>query len=146
MLVLVGITVVAVGWRYGLNDPIFGIEDLSVVTLTVVAAAAVAYGGRRGAHVSVNIITYFFGRKVTRWTDAIMRAATVGIAGLATYGLFTRACGIEKACITGNFSIEHRMFYYVLGVALAIYTAQVALHLVIGLMHWSGEDPNEFED
>ena len=75
-----------------------------------------------------------------------MRAATVGIAGLATYGLFTRACGIEKACITGNFSIEHRMFYYVLGVALAIYTAQVALHLVIGLMHWSGEDPNEFED
>ena len=50
---LVGITIVAVVWRYGLNDPIFGVSDLSVVTLTFVAGAAVAYGARKNAHVSV---------------------------------------------------------------------------------------------
>ena len=82
----------------------FGISDLSVVTLTVVAGGAVAYGARHNAHVSVNVISLVAGRKVTRWTDAIMRALTIAIAGLATYALFAKACGIEKACITNNFS------------------------------------------
>ncbi len=145
--VLVAVTVVAVAWRYGLNDPIFGIEDLSVITLTFVAAAAVAYGGRAGAHVSVNVITFFVGRGVTRWTDAVMRLLTVAICGLAVYALFTRACGIEKACITGNFSIVHRPYYYVLGVAMALYGAHVAVQFLQGVLHWRDEhDPNEVAD
>ena len=106
------ITVVAVTWRYGLNDPIFGIEDLSVVTLTLVAGSAVAYGARHNAHVSVDVMSYFFGRNVSRYTDAVMRLLVVAIAALATYALFAKACGIEKACITNNFTIEHRPFYY----------------------------------
>lgn len=35
--VLLGVTVVAVFWRYALNAPIFGIEDISIVTLTIVS-------------------------------------------------------------------------------------------------------------
>ena len=144
---LMAITVVAVFWRYGLNNPIFGIEDLSVITLTIVAAAAVAHGGRTGAHVSVNLIGYVFGRKVTRYTDAVMRVLTVAICALAVYALFTKACGMEKACITGNFSIIHRPYYYVLGLAMAIYCAQMLLHLIVGLIHWHDpRDPNEPED
>ena len=65
ILALMLITIVAVTWRYGLNDPIFGIEDLSVITLTLVAGAAVAFGARHNAHVSVDVISYFFGRRVT---------------------------------------------------------------------------------
>ena len=143
---LVGITIVAVIWRYGLNDPIFGVSDLSVVTLTFVAGSAVAYGARQNAHVSVNVIAFVAGRRVTRWTDAIMRTLTVGIAGLATYALFAKACGIEKACITNNFSIEHWPFYYFLGVSLAVYTLHVLVQLLIGLWHFAGDDPNEITD
>ena len=98
VLALVGITAVAVGWRYGLNNPIFGIEDLSIVTLTVVAAASVAYGGRHQAHVSVNIINQFASRSFTRWTDTLMRLLTFSISAMASYALFTKACGKEKAC------------------------------------------------
>ena len=143
---LVGITVTAVIWRYGLNDPIFGVSDLSVVTLTLVAGSAVAYGARQNAHVSVNVISYVAGRRITRWTDAIMRALTTAIAGLATYALFAKACGIEKACITNNFSIEHWPFYYFLGVALAVYTLHVLVQFLIGLWHFAGDDPNEIAD
>ncbi len=143
---LMGITMVAVIWRYGLNDPIFGISDLSVVTLTLVAGSAVAFGARQGSHVSVNVISLVAGRGLTRWTDAIMRVLTVAIAGLATYALFAKACGIEKACITNNFSIEHRPFYYFLGVCLGVYTAHVAVQFLIGLWHFWGEDPNEITD
>lgn len=137
------ITVVAVTWRYGLNDPIFGIEDLSVVTLTLVAGSAVAYGARHNAHVSVDVMSYFFGRNVSRYTDAVMRLLVVAIAALATYALFAKACGIEKACITNNFTIEHRPFYYFLGVSLGVYALHMLVQLLIGLWHFSGEDPNE---
>lgn len=143
---LVGITIVAVIWRYGLNDPIFGVSDLSVVTLTIVAGAAVAFGARKNAHVSVNIISFVAARRVSRWTDAIMRTLTVAIAGLATYGLFAKACGFEKACITNNFSIEHWPFYYFLGVSMAVYTLHVLMQLLIGLWHFADNDPNEIAD
>ncbi len=143
---LMAITVIGVTWRYGFNDPIFGISDLSVVTLTLVAGSAVAFGARQNAHVSVNVISLFASRKFTRWTDAIMRVLTIGIAGLATFALFAKACGIRKACITNNFSIEHYPFYYFLGVALGVYTLHVLVQFLISLWHFHGDDPNEISD
>lgn len=143
IVALMGITVVAVFWRYVLNDPIFGIEDLSIISLTLVAGAAVAYGGRRGAHVSVDVISYVADRRTKRYTDAAMRVAAIGILGLATWALYAKACGPEKACITSNFSISHRPFYYYLGVAICVYTLQVAVEFLISLFHFHADDPNE---
>lgn len=140
------ITLVGVFWRYGLNNPIFGIGDLSVMTLTIVAGCAVAFGATKQAHVSVNVITIFFGRNVTRFTDVAMRVAAVLITGLAAYALFTKACGFEKACITENLSLEHRNFYRFLGLGMAFYMFVFASQLVIGLRHFNGEDPNEPEE
>lgn len=130
-LALMLITVAAVTWRYGLNDPIFGIEDLSVVTLTLVAGASVAYGARHGAHISIDVLTNLLGERVSRYTDLVMRLLVVGIAGLAAFALFDKACGIEKACITNNFSIEHTAFYYFLGICMAVYALHVLLQLLI---------------
>ena len=146
---LLVVTVIAVLWRYGFNNPIYGIEDTSIVVLTIVAAASVCYGARHGSHVSVNVMSYFFGRHgraVTRFTDVAMRTLTVAILALATYSLFIKACGAEKACITGNLSISHRPFYYVLGVSIGLYTAHVLVQLLTSLFHFSGEDPNAIED
>jgi len=140
---LVVITLVAVLWRYGFNDPIFGISDLSVATLTIVAGAAVADGARHGAHVSVNLLAHVADRRLLRWSDAVMRLATAAITGLATWGLFTKACGMEKACITSNFSIEHWPFYWFLGLSLGLYTFHVLVQLFTWLWHFRGADPNE---
>ncbi|MCR9135220.1 MAG: TRAP transporter small permease subunit [Alphaproteobacteria bacterium] len=143
IVVLMLITLVGVFWRYALNNPIFGIGDLSVMTLTIVAACAVAFGATKQAHVSVNIITIFFGRNVTRFTDAAMRLAAIFITGLAAYALFSKACGFEKACITENLSLEHRNFYRFLGLGMAFYMIVFATHLVIGLRCFNSVDPNE---
>ena len=59
IIALMSVTVVAVFWRYILNSPIFGIEDISTMTLTVVVAASVAYAAYQNAHVSVNVIKFF---------------------------------------------------------------------------------------
>lgn len=143
IVALMSITAVAVFWRYVLNSPIYGIEDLSIITLTIVAGGAVAYGGRRGAHVSVDIITMATGRQVTRFTDALMRLMALAILALAAWSLFDKACGLEKACITSNFTVEHRPFYYFLGVCMAVYALQMLVELLIGLFHIDGRDPNE---
>ncbi|MBT3399494.1 MAG: TRAP transporter small permease subunit [Rhodospirillaceae bacterium] len=137
---------VAVFWRYALNDPIFGIDDVSVMVLAVFAGCAVAYGARNNSHVSVDIITNFFGRSATRYTDAVMRILALGITGLAAFALWTKACGFEEACITENLSIEHTWFYYFLGVALCFYALHLLVMLLVGFANWHGEDPNEAAD
>lgn len=143
---LMAIIIVGVFWRYMLGDPIFGIDDLSKLVLSIVAAAAVAYGARNNAHVSVNVIGIFWGRKVTRITDAVMRGLAVAILVAASYALFTKACGFEEACITENLSVEHRPFYYVLGVAMALYSLHILMQLVVGLRHFNTQDPNDLGD
>ena len=144
--VLMANILVAVFWRYALNDPIFGIDDISVMVLAVVAGCSVAYGARNNSHVSVDIITKFFGRSVTRYTDAVMRILALAITGLAAYALWTKAYGFEEACITENLSIEHTWFYYFLGVTLLFYSLHLLVMLLVGFVHWHGDDPNEAID
>lgn len=146
IVALMFITVVAVFWRYIVNDPIFGISDLSVLTLSVVAATSVCYGARHNAHVSVNVMSYFFGRKVTRVTDIVMRVLTLAILFVATYALIDKACGFEEACITNNLSIEHRPFFYVLAGCMLLYALHILWQLLVGLKHFHDTDPNEPAD
>ena len=133
VLSLMLIILVAVIWRYGINNPIFGIGDLSVLVLSVVAASSVIFGARNNAHISIDIITRFFGPKVTRVTDAIMRLLTIFILGLASYALVTKACGFEKGCMTENLSIVHEPFYYLLAVVMGLFALQIVLELLRGL-------------
>ncbi len=143
---LLMVTVIAVVWRYVLKNPIFGIGDLSVLLLSLVAAGAFAYGTGTGAHVSVDVIKRVAGSTITRWTDALMRLLAASTSALASFALFDRACGIEKACITENLSVEHQPFYYVLSVAMAAMALSYALQFLIGLLHGADVDPNEISD
>lgn len=147
LVLLVAVTVVAVFARYFLNDPIFGIEDVSSMVLTVVVAAAIAYGARHGAHVSVNVVGLFAGRGVTRFTDVAARLLGALVAGGAAYALFVKgSCGFKCGAFTPNIEIMHQPFYYALSIAMALYALQLIAHLAIGLVHFGGEDPNEISD
>lgn len=146
LLLLMAATVLSVFWRYVLRDPIFGVEDLSTMLLTIIVAASVAYGAIHSTHVSVNIIGGMCGRKITRFTNALARLAGLAITGYAAIALFKKgSCGLPCGAITPNLSILHTPFYYTLGVAMAIYAAFLFYHLIVGLAHWSGHDPNEMD-
>ncbi|WP_375550805.1 TRAP transporter small permease [Rhodophyticola porphyridii] len=146
VLGLMFVTLTAVLWRYALNDPIFGISDISTMTLIIVAGASVCYGARHGAHVSVNVIGMVAGRRLTRFTDALMRLMAFGILALASYALADKACGAERACLTNNMSIVHRPFYYFLSATMGLFALNVLLQLIVGLYHLNGDDPNEIAD
>lgn len=144
LFLLMLVTAVSVFWRYALRDPIFGIEDLSTTSLAIVVAAGVGYGAVHSAHIRVHIIDRVFARKTTRITDAIARIAGVVICAYATWGLVKKgSCGLPCGAITQNLNIPHGPFYYALAAAMALYGAVLLSQLVVGLAHWSGEDPNE---
>lgn len=144
LAVLLAVTVAEVFWRYVLNDSLLWAEDVSTMSLAVVAAAAVAYGAREGSHVCVNLIARFAGRRVTRITDVVARLLGVGVTALAVYALFVHgSCGLPCGAVTGSVSIPHTPFYYALGASLAAYGLLLASQLLLGLAVWNAEDPNE---
>ena len=146
VVLLVGLTVIAVIFRYVLNDPIFGVDDLSQVALSLVVAGSIAYGGRIGAHVQVDVLNMIGGRMVTRYTDIPVRVIGVFVVGLTAYALVRQgACGMRCGHFTANLAIAHLPFYMVLAVAMAVYAAVLAMELVIGLIHFRADrDPNEY--
>ncbi|MCY4462700.1 MAG: TRAP transporter small permease [Albidovulum sp.] len=144
---LMAVTVVAVFWRYALNNPIFGIEDVSTMALTVVVAASIAYCAKQGGHVGVNVIKMVAGRSATRITDIVARALGIAITAISAYALFLKGgCGLPCGAITNNLSIVHTPFYYFLGAAMAFYSALLLVQTGIGLANWRADDPNEPRD
>ncbi len=144
LAMLLGITVAEVLWRYLLNDSLPWTEDVSTMSLTVVVAAAIAYGAGEGSHVCVNLIARFAARRVTRVTDAIARLLGLCVTAMAAYALFVHgSCGLPCGDVTGSLSIPHTPFYYALGVSLAAYGCLLAAQMLLGFAAWNGEDPNE---
>ena len=143
LFILMGVTVISVFWRYVLRDHIFGIEDISTMSLSIIVAASVAYGAIHSAHVSVGVVTSFGGRKLTRVTDAFARIAGICITTYAAIGLVEKgSCGMPCGAITPNLTILHTPFYYTLAFAMIVYAAFLFYHLIVGLAHWSENDPN----
>jgi TRAP-type C4-dicarboxylate transport system permease small subunit len=145
VIALVAITAVAVFFRYVVNDPIFGINDLSRMVLLVIVAGAVPYGGRAGAHVSVDVLGMFGGRAVTRWTDVVVRLLGIVIACFATYGLVKQGlCGVRCGHFTPNLAIPFLPFYMLLALSVGGYALVLLVELIAGLDNFgASEDPSE---
>lgn len=144
IVTLMAITVVGVVWRYVLNDPIFGLQDLSSMTAAVVAASAVVVGAVSNAHITVNIMPKHFGRKVRRITDIVARGLGAGVLILAASSLIKKGgCGLACGNITSNLGIPHGPFYYGLATALGFIAIYLIIQIYAGVLNWQGEDPNE---
>ncbi len=147
LLALTLVTGVSVFYRYVLRTPIFGTEDVSTMILTVIVAASIAWAAVQNGHVSVNIISLSAGRKVTRFTDLLARTVSFCVLSFASYALFVKgSCGMPCGAMTSSVGIIHTPFYYILGLGMGFYALLILTHLLIGLVYWQDEDPNEVAD
>ena len=147
LAVLCIVTGISVFYRYILRAPIFGIEDITTMALTVVVASSLAWAAAQKSHVSINIIKLAFGRSVTRITDLAARLVSFAMMAIAGYALFVKgSCGMPCGAMTSNLSIIHTPFYYILGAGIWLYAALIGTHFLIGLTHWNSADPNEIAD
>lgn len=145
MVGLVCVTGIAVFFRYVVKDPIFGVYDLSEMILLVTVACSIAYGGRKGAHVAVDILGMFGGRRITRWTDIIVRVLGIAIIAVTVYGLIVQgSCGVRCGHFTPNLAIPFKPFYMILAVGIGAYGLVLLAELIAGLAHFRDEiDPSE---
>ena len=143
IVALVIMTSVGVFWRFALKSPIFGLEDVAIVTLSVVAAASVAYGSLHKAHVSVDVFEGVLGPRLEGMVGIVMRILLVLMLGIAAVALVSSACGHERACITSNLSIVHKPIYYVLAGAMGLMTIHYAVEcimMIVGHVEGRSED------
>lgn len=145
MVALVVMTGIGVFFRYVVNDPINGLGDILGLTLSVTVACSLAYGGRVGAHVAVDVLGMVGGRKVTRWTDLVVRVLGIFIVVVAVYALIKNGlCGLLCGFLTSSLAIPHEPFYYFLAFGLSVYGLVLLVELVVGIRHFSQDvDPSE---
>lgn len=128
------LTVVGVFWRYVLIDALFGLQDVSVLTASVVVACAIFYGGIYGAHVTIELIERHFGDRVLRIADVLVHALSVGILVVAVRALIKKGrCGFDCGHITVNLGILHQPFYYILAGACALMAVYYSLRFIAAL-------------
>jgi len=145
MVALVAMTGIGVFFRYIVNDPINGLGDILGLTLSVTVACSLAYGGRVGAHVAVDVLGMVGGRKVTRWTDILVRVLGIFIIFIAVYALIKNGlCGLTCGYLTSSLAVPHAPFYYFLAFGLSAYGVVLVAELIAGLRHFSRDvDPSE---
>ncbi len=146
VFILMAITDIAVVARYFMNNPIFGIEDISVLVLTVIVAASVAYGVWTQSHISVELVELFAGRRTTRICGILAQLLGAGTAGYIAYALATiGSCGFPCGAVTGNLSITHVPFYYFLAASMTFYFLVLSYRLVLEVVHWRNSPTNEIK-
>lgn len=131
VVLLTGLIVVQVFWRYVLNAPIFGLEDVVRMALVVVVAGSVAYGARQGAHVHVDVLKMLGGKKLIRFTDVLVKLGGAGIVALLAFALWEEGrCGFRCGDFTDNLNIIHTPFYNTLSLGMGIYALILIVELI----------------
>ncbi len=132
LVALMAVTIVDVFYRYVLNAPIYGSNDVSVVLLVLIVAFSIAYGGRTGAHVSVEVFTRLFNRSIDRIVSVFIRLIGAAAMTLATWQLYL-AGGIATDLAEGtqDLAIPFEPFYYALGVGIGLYAVILIMESVV---------------
>ena len=131
LIALMGVTLADVIYRYVLNAPIFGSQDISILLLVLVIAFSIAYGGRTGAHVAVEVFGQLGGPVFDRITAVFVRLVGAGVMAVASLQLFESgrmATELEEGSQMLNIPFEP--FYDALGVGVGLYAVLLALEAV----------------
>ena len=85
------------------------------------------------------------GRRVTRWTDVLVRLLGIGITVVTVYALLVQGnCGLRCGHFTPNLAFPFKPFYIILAFGLGAYGLVLIAEFVDGLRHFRDPiDPNE---
>ncbi len=122
VIALAVLIVTAVIFRYVFNSPIFGADDFNQIFLVFTISFAVAYSGRKGGQVVVEILGFVTGPKVTRWTDILVKAIGAMMMGILVWKLIENGINAaEFGETTSSLEITLQPFFWVLAFGMALY-------------------------
>ena len=128
---MVAVTVIDVTLRYVFNAPIFGAEDFSSLSLSVAVATAIAYSGKTGGQVSVELFVNLMSPRVTAVTDLIVRILSICMLGILSWRLII--AGIDAAKYgEASFAllISFEPFFYILSASMILYAIVLIAEII----------------
>ncbi len=144
LIALMLLTVVDVTLRKLANAPIFGGQDIAQVALLVVVAFTMAYGGRTGAHVSVDLLGAVAGPAVTRWTDLVVKAAGAVMLSVLVWRCMVNGLNAADYGEASNLlNIPFLPFYMSLALGFAAYVIVLIVEFAVALAGPAGGEGSE---
>ena len=116
--------------RKALNNPIVGTEDLLILSLVVVAAISIPFGGRVGAHIEIEVLERFFPRWFDLTSQIVLRLVGAVLMGIMTWQLIEAGHNTERfGETTQQLLIPYGPFYYILAACVALYGVVLAMDI-----------------
>lgn len=108
--------------RKMLNAPIRGAEDLMILSLVILVAIAIPFGGRAGAHIEIEILEARMSKGFAQWSLFVVRVVCGALMLLMAYELTKAGQNATKfGETTQQLLISYEPFYYLLAVCVAVY-------------------------
>ncbi len=108
--------------RKALNAPIRGAEDLMILSLVVLVAIAIPFGGRVGAHIEIEILEARMSAKFAQWSLFVVRLVCGALMLLMAWELIVAGQNATKfGETTQQLLISYEPFYYLLAACVGIY-------------------------
>lgn len=108
--------------RKALNAPVQGAEDLMVLSLVILVAIAIPFGGRVGAHIEIEILEARMSPAFARWSMFVLRLIAGGLMLVTSWQLIEAGQKATKfGETTQQLLISYEPFYYLLAACVALY-------------------------
>ncbi len=131
LLWLMGLTVTAVIMRYVFGAPILGVQDMSEMSLVLVAFLGMAYSGWTGAHIAVDLIGGMLTPRIMRCTDTAVRLLGAGLMAAVTWQTVRQGRdAVAYGEATNLVDIPHAPFFLVVALGAAAYTVVLGVQAV----------------
>jgi len=122
LLALTVITVVDVTLRSAFNSPIFGGQDIAQLFMIMVVCCSVAYSGRSGGQVAVELFDSFGSERGMRWIGITVKMISVAMLGVLSWHLVISGFDAhEFGEATLTLEISFGPFFIILAVGIALY-------------------------
>ena len=122
LLALTVITVVDVTLRSAFNSPIFGGQDIAQLFMIMVVCCSIAYSGRSGGQVAVELFDSFGSERGMRWIGITIKMIGVAMLGVLSWHLVISGLDAhEFGEATLTLEISFGPFFIILAVGIALY-------------------------
>lgn len=132
LMVLAFYTVFAAMMRYLFNAPLEGVLDYSQMALVVVVFFAIAYCGRSGGHVAVDLFVNMLGQGLARRIEFVIKLLSSAVFAVLAWQSHRAALGaIEFLEATDTKNIPHAPFLWIIALGSLLYCLVLALEAMI---------------
>ena len=114
-----------------LSAPVRGAEDLMILSLVILVAIAIPFGGRVGAHIEIEILESRMSPGFAKWSLFLVRVVCGALMLLMAWELIAAGQKATKfGETTQQLLISYEPFYYLLALCVALYALVCALDAI----------------